>query len=728
MRPFFTPIGRWLGVLALAACVATPALAQRTVTLRMNSATMPDTVKAGPEAGVQVRGCLENCDDNDSALPGGETIAWDDRTTLTPTNEGGDYWTVDFQIPDNEKLNFKFYIDQSESDGETGNEDDALPGGWEDGDNHEIAAGTGDVTLDLHYFNKTGDDQAYDWRPFTAAGDSVAVWFRVYLDTEDAGSKGLDLDDGNLVVAVRGDNTTNGSQDGGSSTIDWGSSNIVLDRESSDAGAPGYALFSGRVAYPAASVGTAQAYKFYFSDSDTDNGWEDVSEANANSGGNREFTIPAADSTLHWKFYSDSRANDGSLVTANVTFQVDVSPLSSIGLFQTAEDSVQVRGGFNGWDCPDDNSEDCLLTQTPGTADYVRQVPIAGAPGSESIYKYYLNLNDADGNPIFQNADGTENFDAGYEEPLDFGGGNRPFTFSGNDQELDEAFFNSIRPGNVIGDGEVALTFQADMNAAMMFDDQQGRAFDASKDTVTVQFEDNIWLLTQGFVTGGDGVTTGTNGQLIDGLRLTDPDGDGIYTGTLTVTGPTYNGIGYRLAFGNDTDGLQVEGTGGFDEGRRRYRYITDVNASAFTFGVDTYRPTIGGEGRGPLTNMPWEVNPTGPFSPDDFDYAVPNGYNDQGNAVSTPTAPTGGELALGNVYPNPTTGTARVVVSGRADARVSVRVYDVTGRVVATVAEDVAIDGRPLEFDVSGLASGLYLVRADSESGVATQRLTVVR
>ena len=68
----------------------------------------------------------------------------------------------------------------------------------------------------------------------------------------------------------------------------------------------------------------------------------------------------------------------------------------------------------------------------------------------------------------------------------------------------------------------------------------------------------------------------------------------------------------------------------------------------------------------------------------------------------------------------------ARVVV--RSDAPVTVRVYDVTGRVVADVVEDALVSGRPLEIDMNGLAAGLYLVRAESAEGVAVRSLTVVR
>ena len=716
MRPFSTPLGRWLGLAALAVGLASPALAQRTVTLRMNSATMPDTVKASAAAGVQVRGQVTTNNSGSTSptqLPGGNVIDWNGTTTIKPANNGGDYWTVDFQIPENEKLEFKFYIDQSEGEN--------LPGGWEDGGNHVIEAGTGDVVRDLHYFNKTGGDQAYDWRPFATGGaDSVAVWFRVYLNTEDAATKGLDLQDSGLAVAVRGDNATKGSQRPGT-TIDWGSSNVVLKRESSDAARPGFSLFSGRVAYPRASVGTTQAYKFYFKDSDTADGWE--------AGDNRTFKIPAQDSTLHWKFFGDSPALKGALVTSNVTFNVDISPLTQLGLFQTSDDFVQVRGAFNGWDCPDANSDDCLLQQAPGTAEYLRQIPIRSVVGTaDSPYKYYISLNNPDGTPFFTNPDGTENFDAGYEEPLDYGGGNRPFTFTGSDQTLETAFFNSIRPGNLIADGRtINVTFTVDMNDATTFADSQGRAFDPAKDSMTVQFEDSFWLLTQGRRPGSQNLLQGAGGSLIPGFKLTDPDGDLVYTGTLAIEGPTYNAIAYRYAFASAGGDLVVEGAGGFDAGRRRYRYVTDLNANAFSFALDTFRPK-GPSGAVRLINMPWEVNPTGTLKPGDVPYSVANGYVDQGNAVSVPTGPVSDEFALGNVYPNPTAGTASVVVSGRADARVTVRVYDLTGRVVATVADDVVIDGRPLQIDTSGLSAGLYLVRADSGTGVATARLTVVR
>ena len=695
---------------ALAVVLTSPALAQRNVTLRLNTATLPDTLQPSlfvPDpATIQVRGNVADDDDPD-VLPSGETIAWDDRTTLTADHDGGDYWTVDFQIPDNETLNFKFYSVQSEGPDLA----------WEDGSNHEIAAGTGDVTLDLHYFEKIAGDQPYDWHPFSAEGDSVAVWFRVYMNTLSANEKGYDANDEALRIGVRGNFETLGAEDADGDVTDWGSGGdadvgVRLTRESSDATKPGYHLFSGVAKYPASAAGQAAQYKFFFTDSNTsgNGGYED--------GDNRTFTVPAAgtDTTLHWVYYSRSEPLQGTLVNSNVTFSVDVQPLTQIGLFSTTDDVVQVRGGFNGWDCPEANSDDCLLTLQPFSSTYAREIPIRSQPGATQAFKYFLDFD-----PDYTDAAGAALPDFGYEEPLDYGGGNRPFVFAGTEQQDNGVqFFNSIRPNNVIADGQsIDVTFTVDMQPATEFTVDP---FNPTTDTVSVQFEDNIWLLTQGYEPNNttDLISTGSGGSAIRGFKLTDPDGDLVYMGTLTVEGPTYNGIGYRYFYAGGEDGLVVEGQGGFDEGRRRYRYITDRTAATFSFARDVFKPTSG--------PVPWEVNPTSGFSPDNFENAIAVGEADMATANEQGPGRSGA-LALGAAFPNPTSGLAQIRVSAELDDAVTVRVYDVTGRVVATLAEGLYARGeRTLDVDTRGWAAGVYVVRAQAGGDVATRRITVVR
>ncbi|MEM6327134.1 MAG: T9SS type A sorting domain-containing protein [Bacteroidota bacterium] len=711
MTPFAT-YGRWLGVAVLAVAVAAPALAQRNVTLRLNTATLPDTTlpsifnSDAAAAGIQVRGCLDGCADNISDLPDGNSIAWDARTTLLPMNDGGDYWSTSFQIPDNETLNFKFYSDQAEMLG---------IGGWEDGGNHQIASGTGDVTLDLHYFEK-GDDRPYDWRPFSADGDSVAVWFRVYMLTEDAVTRenntGYDRDDMATVVGIRGDNALGGTQDG-TTTIDWGATNVILNRESTDDTLPGYDLYSGLVKYPASASGMTQSYKYFFSDSDTPNGWE--------ADPNRTFTVPAAgtDTTLQWVHFSDSPPFDPGIVqvTSNIAFTVNVQPLTSIGLFTTGEDAVQVRGGFNGWDCPTDNQDDCLLTQQPFSSNFSREFPLTSTPGSMQNYKYYVDFQ-----PPFTDSDG-ETLDIGWEEPLDFGGGDRPFTFAGTaTQQVGPEFFNNIRAGNVIPDGSsIDVTFSVDMTEATTFEVDP---FIPGTDTVAVRFADNVWLLTQGFVPGSEDLVDVGDGNAIDGFQLTDPDGDLIYTGTLTVDGPSYNGIGYNYFYSNEARaGVVNEGRGGFGPGRRRYRYITDVTAAQFNFAQDAFKePGANGD------FTPWEINPTGPFAPGDLPNSIANGASDIFVANEEGPGRTEG-IALSAPRPNPTRARAEFDLTIERASYVHVAVIDLMGRTVATLADGTFAAGQTtFGLSTSDLAAGVYVVRVQADGEVATRRLTVVR
>ena len=65
----------------------------------------------------------------------------------------------------------------------------------------------------------------------------------------------------------------------------------------------------------------------------------------------------------------------------------------------------------------------------------------------------------------------------------------------------------------------------------------------------------------------------------------------------------------------------------------------------------------------------------------------------------------------------------------GEAQA-VRVDLFDVLGRRVQTLFEGVVAPGSPVEVGVEagGLPPGLYVVRADGPTGVASHRMTVVR
>ena len=104
-----------------------------------------------------------------------------------------------------------------------------------------------------------------------------------------------------------------------------------------------------------------------------------------------------------------------------------------------------------------------------------------------------------------------------------------------------------------------------------------------------------------------------------------------------------------------------------------------------------------------------------------------------RGVVVPNEAGPLPTAFALGGGYPNPTPGSARIAVDLPWPADVTVEVYDVAGRRVAThKARLPAGQGRSLSLDGLHLGSGVYIYRlvADSPEGTDTAagRFTVVR
>ncbi|MEM1095993.1 MAG: T9SS type A sorting domain-containing protein [Bacteroidota bacterium] len=525
--------------------LAVPAVAhaQRTVTARLNTATLPDTTQV--TALVEIRGALDGV--GGTTLPDGNVLDWDATSTIEPTNQGGDYWDVTFNIPDNAELQFKFYAQQAESAG---------IGGWEDGANHRIAAGTGDVDLGVHYFEKGETDRVYDWRPFESKPDTVAVWFRVYMSTADALDKGYDRAQ-EMTIGVRGDPL--GPDGGGQGTrgpLDWGSTQLILSREGVDSALPGIDLYSGVAYYPQTAVGTLQNYKFVIERPSGAIGWEaDVGAAT----GNRQFTIPAADTTLHWVYFSDDAPVDPGVRTADVTFSVDLSPLKTLGLFsEAAGDRVQVRGSFNGWDGSDPaNSQ---LSQQPGTDVYASTIPITAGTDQAMPYTFYVAYDEATIGDRFGVSPPS-----GWEVPILRTGGLRQFALgAAGDVQLDVAMFNDIRTEYlVLDDRTVEVTFSVDMAPARAF---AGSPFQPGTDSVYVDLRiDAFWAATQPRV---DGIRR-------QSLYLEDPDADLVYTRTLHLEAPTYSALQYRYGYGLQASRyIEEQGGSPNSSARHRVRYI----------------------------------------------------------------------------------------------------------------------------------------------------------
>ncbi len=101
---------RWLGLLLVMTCFAGTAFAQRNITLRLNTATIPDTTST--DSFIEVRGAVNSV--SPITLIDGNMIDWSDVSTLEPVNIGGDYWEITFQIADTTDLTFKFFSQQAQ--------------------------------------------------------------------------------------------------------------------------------------------------------------------------------------------------------------------------------------------------------------------------------------------------------------------------------------------------------------------------------------------------------------------------------------------------------------------------------------------------------------------------------------------------------------------------------------------------------------------------------------
>jgi len=130
-----------------------------------------------------------------------------------------------------------------------------------------------------------------------------------------------------------------------------------------------------------------------------------------------------------------------------------------------------------------------------------------------------------------------------------------------------------------------------------------------------------------------------------------------------------------------------------------------------------TYRANVG-----QLTAPPTVVDydqfqflKLGPFGPSDI----------LGQKFSLPT-----EFGLVNIFPNPFNAQATVEISLPSESELTLNVYNLQGRLVATLAEESYPAGEhQFSFNASRLASGMYIIHAQVPGQLsATQRVTLLK
>jgi hypothetical protein len=91
--------------------------------------------------------------------------------------------------------------------------------------------------------------------------------------------------------------------------------------------------------------------------------------------------------------------------------------------------------------------------------------------------------------------------------------------------------------------------------------------------------------------------------------------------------------------------------------------------------------------------------------------------------------SPTPSSFVLHQNYPNPFNPSTRIRFDLQTSGHISLRVYDVLGKVVATLAEGTQTSGSyEVAWDAGVLPAGIYFCRLQSTNGVSVRRMTLLK
>jgi len=700
MQSFTMKALRTVAILALVVCVA-PVTAQTiNVTFQVNTATAPDTLGEG--GFVQIRGALNGV--TGPALPGGKVIDWGSGSELVLSNDGGDYWSITFQMEADDTLAYKFWLGHDANTGISHN------GGWESDinptngfgpGNRAFVSGSTDTTVALQFFNGTGSTQDQFWRPYEAKTDSIAIFFRVNMGGV---TELLKFDPAvNGPVGVRGDDGVSGG------TLNWGSTNVVLTRE--DNSVNGGSFWSGVAYVPKDSVteGSVQNYKFFVENSGGID-WE--------TGDNRNFTYTMSlvtgsmDTTLHWVYFDRVAPTGQSLVSADVTFRVSTEALEGIGLFDRGlGDQIAVIGA-KGWNRPDDF---IALNFEPLLQEWTGVEPFTDLPGNKIFYKYFVTWDSSRVDPASPNYIPMLTLDNGWEEPSVVGGGNRVLVYGDQAQQapdgdfgFDRQFYASV-PANGWFANDIAITFNVNMAPAADAATNPETLFNPATDTVYIQMDGSLLAVTQGFEVGG------ANARVV---QLTDPDGDMVYSGTWNITGPGWYQIGYVIAYGTSANGFITNGKT-FDFGRRYYQFIHPTSVAGD--GTTTWPTEFN------LPQVDWLAGaPDAPLTvetPPNLVTGIASGDDDLPSS-----------FALAQNYPNPFNPETTIQYRVAQASKVEIKVYNLMGQLVKTLVDKQQASGN-YSIQWTGdndagraVSSGVYFLKMKAGKFAEIRKMALVR
>lgn len=469
--------------------------------------------------------------------------------------------------------------------------------------------------------------------------------------------------------------------------------------------------------------GTEVQYKFFLQGP---LGWED--DESTGTGNNREYT-PTADpqqTVAAVTFNKSFTAVECPSGTADyeIEFQVDMSVAKLSGAFNSATDIVVVAGGVNGWS----TTSDTLFQDFANPDLYTGFVKVdsVSIPGTIA-YKYVI------GKPTDATPQGWE---SGSDRtiPVD---GSEPDTDGDGYRDISVLrFYNDVDASGILTE-ETTIVFEVDLRPAFYF------LADSLRLPSDTQTGDPVTTLTGVAINGpvagsGDGLNDWSDwgpsnlGSIPtrvfkdDGVGVDRVAGDSVYTLTLT-----YNPGTPRILVGKmGTDGYDNEGGFGADT-------YFNIGAAAQGDGIIHH---VFGAVRTQSGRVVDDRGPNGfaraydPYIMIDSS-ATPNVVTvvRRGGSTTVGVEDIGGEVpvafTLGLSAPNPFRGQTTFAYTLPQAQKVTVRVFDVTGRVVATLVDAFqAASTYEVTFDGEGLAAGMYFYQVQAAGTTQTGQMVLVR
>ena len=596
------------------------------------------TVNVTFQADMRVQIALGNFNPaKDTVFARGSFNDWG-TTALTDDNGDSVYTATVSNIAQNTMVAYKYYSTNL--------------GTWEDDPNKEINVGTSDITV-TRFFNIN--------TPYT--GTSTSVTFNVDMH----GPANSTFDPASNKVFVAGNFTS------------WQNGAIEMTDPDGDTT---YSVTVNNI-----KSGQLLQYKFVFSATDAPSGtWESPTEGTDIFGSdkNRIYGVSDSGNTVT-RFWNNTNPNV-TTANGNIFFEVDMSVATELGVFNPDVDSVQIRGSFNGWS--DTQPEKALMNQNPADPnDWYLNVPFTKEIlNGEQHYKFFIK--NGSGSTPYANTGWEVSID-----PSDASNRDRPIIFQGsNTQEADLAYFDGVKPDWVIPSGTtVECNFSVDMTYATLADSQgTNPVFHPETDTV-------YWIPQHPFYYAVNKIPWGPPVRV---LALTDPDKDMIYTGTLTINGPNFNGFLYTYGYSSSSGIISEAGS----QMEMRLRFIDETAPRVFVSPYD----------------MPQDIWSNSP-KPEE---AGPKGL------VAVREIP--GQLntyKLEQNYPNPFNPTTNINFSIQKAGLVTLKVYNILGQEVSTlINKEMNAGTYSFNFNASNLSSGVYFYSINTGNYVATKKMILMK